>query len=354
MMTQAHCLEDEASTLTLARGVARNQSSEPLAAPAEGAILGGSAAVREVLRQIALVARTDSTVLILGETGTGKELVASAIHQHSARGHAPFVVLNCAALAPTLLESELFGHERGAFTGAQARRTGRFELAHGGSLFLDEIGEMPLDLQPRLLRLLQEHQYERLGSSRTLHADVRVVAATNRDLARQCEQREFREDLYYRLNVFPITLPPLRQRREDIPVLARYFLDRFATRMGKPMPFISSATMTALHNHAWPGNIRELQNVIERAVIVSAGDELDVRLDVRQAEEPSGSQEPVSLAAVTRAHIVAALQSTNGVVGGPHGAAALLGLKRSTLVFRMKKLGISHGSSCQRYQGTPL
>jgi transcriptional regulator with GAF, ATPase, and Fis domain len=318
-------------------------------------IVGESRAIREVMQLIATVARTNSTVLVLGETGTGKELVASAIHEQSARCAAPFIVLNCAAVPATLLESELFGHERGAFTGAVARRTGRFELAHGGTLFLDEIGELPLELQPRLLRLLQEREYERLGSSQTLHADVRLVAATHRDLGDLCGRREFREDLYYRLNVFPITLPPLRQRRDDIPLLVRHFVEQFAARMSKPMPHISSTTLSTLSNYDWPGNVRELQNVLERALIVSTSRDLEVQLETpRRAATSSTSPAPSSLADMNRAHILSVLRSTNGQVGGPDGAAARLGMKRSTLVFRMKKLGIPHGAQCQRYQAMPL
>jgi formate hydrogenlyase transcriptional activator len=333
-------------------------SSEPprqLSRPSAcGEIIGKSKGIREVIRQLDIVAQTDSTVLILGETGTGKELVANAIHFRSGRRKAALVALNCAAIPPTLLESELFGHERGAFTGAHARRTGRVELADGGSLFLDEVGEMPPQLQPRLLRLLQERTFERLGSSCTLVANVRVIAATNRDLGSMCEAREFREDLYYRLNVFPIHLPPLRERREDIPELTTHLVTRLAQQMNRSIPTISSATLLALSSYDWPGNVRELQNVLERSVILSAGSELQVELP---SARPTGlvislgSPKTRSLADLNRAHIVDVLHRTKGVVGGPNGAAAQLGLKRSTLLFRMKKLHIPHGANCRRYEG---
>ena len=323
-------------------------------------IVGQSAAICRVMQHLETVAQTDATVLILGETGTGKELVASAIHERSGRSGNPLVVLNCAALPANLLESELFGHERGAFTGAEARRVGRFELAHGGTMFLDEIGEMALDLQPRLLRVLQEREYERLGSSRTHFTDVRMIAATHRDLGAMSSAREFREDLYYRLNVFPITVPALRHRREDIPLLVEHFVEKFAQKMDKALPTLSSSTLSALCAHDWPGNVRELQNVIERAMILDTGRGFEVRFDTRSPAATRRSDEArvdvasASLAAVNRAHIERVLLDTNGVVAGPRGAAARLGMKRSTLVFRMKKLGIPHGLGCRGYDPAPL
>ncbi len=279
-------------------------------------------------------------------------LVASAIHARSGRRGAALVALNCAAMPTTLLESELFGHERGAFTGAHIRRTGRVELAEGGSLFLDEVGEMPLALQPRLLRLLQERTFERLGSSSTMRANVRVIAATNRDLGVMCDARAFREDLYYRLNVFPICLPPLRERREDIPILTTHLVSRLAQRMGRAAPSVSRAAMSRLSSYDWPGNIRELQNVLERSVILSAGAELEVALPTPRSPDgilALGRRAASSLADINRNHILDALERTNGVVAGPNGAAEQLGLKRSTLLFRMKKLGILRGINCRRY-----
>ncbi|MEI9936599.1 MAG: sigma 54-interacting transcriptional regulator [Pseudomonadota bacterium] len=305
-------------------------------------LVGQSAALRHVLRQLELVASMDSTVLVIGETGTGKELVANAVHQQSTRRGQAFVPVNCAAIPPTLLESELFGHERGAFTGAHARRAGRFELAHDGTLFLDEIGELPLTVQPRLLRALQERRFERLGSSRTVHANVRFVVATNRDLAIMCADGAFREDLFYRLNVFPILLPPLRERRDDIPLLVHHFVAQFASKMNRGIRVISNGTMSILQDHEWPGNVRELQNVIERAVILADGPELKLEPLALSALARPVARAGVyrSLDEVNRAHIVEVLRSTRGVVAGPHGAAARLGLKRSTLLYRMKKLGV--------------
>ena len=304
-------------------------------------ILGQSAVFRDALRQVETVAPTESTVLIYGETGTGKECFARAIHGHSCRTAGPFIKMNCAALPPTLLESELFGHEKGAFTGALARRTGRFELAQNGTLFLDEIGEMALDLQPKLLRVIQEREFERVGGSRTVPCNARLVAATNRDLGAMVEDRSFREDLYYRLNVFPIRVPPLRERREDIPLLASAFAERFARSMNKDVRGITAASMARLQGHHWPGNVRELQNVLERAVILATGPVLDIPLNAERPERPSLPPPSDALAEVNRAHILSVLQKTHGVVGGPTGAAALLGMKRSTLNFRMKKLGIT-------------
>jgi formate hydrogenlyase transcriptional activator len=301
-----------------------------------------------VLREIETVAPTDSTVLISGETGSGKELVARAIHQLSTRRDHAFVKLNCAAIPTGLLESELFGHEKGAFTGAINQRIGRFELANRGTVFLDEVGEIPLELQPKLLRVLQEREFERLGSTRTLRTDARLIAATNRDLAALADEQKFRQDLFYLLNVFPITVPPLRDRREDIPMLVRHFAQQFARRMKKNVENISSETMEALTQYDWPGNIRELQNLIERAVILSTRPTLDVpvaALNGRKSTAAAGGRQPRGVEAETladadRRHIVAALERTNWVIAGPNGAAARLGIKRSTLQFRMRKLGI--------------
>jgi formate hydrogenlyase transcriptional activator len=310
-----------------------------------------------VLRDIQTVAPTDSTVLISGETGSGKELVARAIHQLSARTPHAFVKLNCAAIPMGLLESELFGHEKGAFTGAITQRIGRFELANRGTVFLDEVGEIPLELQPKLLRILQEREFERLGSSRTLRTDARLIAATNRDLAALADEQKFRQDLFYRLNVFPITVPPLRERREDIPMLVRHFAQQFARRMKKKIETIPTETMEALTRYEWPGNIRELQNLIERAVIISTGPTLAVpvpaentrrstflrRGSAAAADASDGARSDGhagTLADADRRHIIAALEGSNWVLAGPNGAAARLGVKRSTLQFRMRKLGI--------------
>jgi formate hydrogenlyase transcriptional activator len=300
-------------------------------------IVGESPALKRVLREVETVAATDSTVFIRGESGTGKELIARAIHNLSTRRARTFVKVNCAAIPTGLLESELFGHERGAFTGAIAQKIGRFELAGGGTLFLDEIGDIPLELQPKLLRVLQEHEFERLGSNRTIHVDVRLVAATNRDLASMVADRQFREDLYYRLNVFPIHLPPLRERREDIPMLVRYFAEKHAQRISKHIESVPSEAMEALTRYPWPGNIRELENFIERAVILSRG----TTLELPELQSPLAVPENSTLAAAEREHIVRALRETNWVIGGPQGAAARLGMKRTTLQSRMQKLGIS-------------
>jgi DNA-binding NtrC family response regulator len=306
-------------------------------------IVGHSAALRGVLQEVATVAPTDATVLIYGETGTGKELIARALHHLSARRTHPFVTLNCAAIPPGLLESELFGHEKGAFTDALTQRLGRFELANGGTLFLDEIGDLPLELQPKLLRVLQEHTFERLGSSRTLRTNVRLVAATHRDLLAMVQQRAFREDLYYRIQIFPITVPPLRQRRDDIPVLARHFAQQYGRQLHKPSAAIPAEAMAELVRYDWPGNVRELQNIIERAVILSSHGVLWPQVPVRSPEVYSAvPTAPLSatLDDAMRAHILDALHATNWVVAGPHGAAARLGMKRSTLASRMAKLGI--------------
>jgi formate hydrogenlyase transcriptional activator len=305
-----------------------------------GEIVGDSAPFRGVLAQVETVAPTDATVLILGETGTGKELVARAIHDLSARKERTFVKLNCAAIPTGLLESELFGHEKGAFTGAIMQKAGRFELANHGTLFLDEIGDIPLELQPKLLRALQEHEFERLGGTRTIKVDVRLVAATNRDLAQMINDRQFRTDLYYRLNVFPISIPPLRERADDIPKLVRYFTQKFARRMNKQVETIAQDTMDALVRYPWPGNVRELENLIERAVILTRGSTLRIPLtELRTAAAETLTA--MTLEDAEREHIRRTLEQANGVVGGSNGAAARLGMKRTTLQSKMKKLGIS-------------
>ena len=304
-------------------------------------IVGSSAALQKVLRQVETVAPTDSTVLIYGETGVGKELVARAIHNLSSRSRNAFVKLNCAAIPTGLLESEMFGHEKGAFTGAIAQRIVRFELAHEGSVFLDEVGEIALELQPKLLRVLQEREFERLGSSRTLRTNARLIASTNRDLAAMVKEQKFRMDLYYRLDVFPVHVPPLRERHGDIPLLVRHFVQQFARQMNKSIDTIPSETMNVLVRYEWPGNIRELQNLLERAVILSAGPVLKVPLADLQTQPMSpaaGKQE--TLEEAERRTILDALQRSNWVVSGRKGAAALLGLKRTTLQWRMDKLGI--------------
>jgi formate hydrogenlyase transcriptional activator len=309
-------------------------------------IVGRSPALRSVLEQIKIVAPTDATVLICGETGTGKELIARAVHNQSRRRAHPFVKCNCAAIPTGLLESELFGHEKGAFTSAVSQRIGRFELASRGTIFLDEIGEAPLEVQPKLLRVLQEREFERLGSSRTIHTDARLVTATNVNLPGMVEEKRFRADLYYRLNVFPIHVPPLRARPEDIPPLVRHFARYYAGRMGRRIKWVPARAMDALLRHSWPGNIRELQNLIERAVIRSAGERLDVAasevdegIGAPRASAPRGTLEEGE-----RAHILATLRETRWVLAGPHGAAQRLGVNRSTLQFRMKKLGINRPS----------
>jgi formate hydrogenlyase transcriptional activator len=307
-------------------------------------ILGMSPALEAVLEQVEQVAPTDSTVLIQGETGTGKELIARAVHNLSSRCGRPFIKLNCAAIPFDLLESELFGHEKGAFTGAIAQKIGRFEMADKGTLFLDEVGDIPPALQPKLLRVLQEQEFERLGSNRTHQVDVRLVAATNRNLVDMVKRNEFRSDLYYRLNVFPIPLPPLRARREDIPALVEHFVEIYARRMGKQIDQISSETMSELASYAWPGNIRELQNFIERSVILSSGNVLQAPFASLKAAATTETQEAVTLEEAERNHIRKTLDQTRWVVSGPNGAAARLGIKRSTLYFRMQKLGISRSN----------
>jgi transcriptional regulator with GAF, ATPase, and Fis domain len=336
-------------------------------------IVGDSPALRQVLELVQTVAPSDSTVLLLGETGTGKELVARAIHDHSRRKNRTFVKLNCAAIPTGLFESELFGHEKGAFTGAIGQKIGRLELADQGTLFLDEVGDVPLEIQPKLLRALQEREFERLGSTRTKKVDVRLVAATNRDLESMIESREFRSDLYYRLNVFPIRIPPLRERREDIPVLARYFAQKFAEQMEKRIETIPAATMRALTEWDWPGNVRELANFIERAVILTRGGSLEVPLAelrrryIDESRPMAPSQDRDDIARIVketinaldrrrsvadeydrsqREQIVRALNDSKGRVGGENGAAARLGINRTTLLSRMKKLGIHPKQFC--------
>ena len=317
-------------------------------------IVGKSAALQRVLKEVETVGPTDSIVLIYGETGTGKELIARALHDLSPRRSGAFVKLNCAAIPAGLLESEFFGHEKGAFTGATAQRTGRFELANHGTVFLDEVGDIPLELQPKLLRVLQEREFERLGSNRTLHTDARLIAATNRDLAAMLEQQKFRSDLFYRVNVFPVRVPPLRDRSEDIPLLVQHFTQQFARGMNKRIETIPWETMNILCEYQWPGNIRELQNVIERAVILSSGPELRLEfshLRTSSATKYDSSGKPAqgnlqrALQETERRWILHALEQTRWVVAGPHGAAAHLGVKRSTLQARMLKLGITrtHG-----------
>jgi formate hydrogenlyase transcriptional activator len=304
-------------------------------------IIGNSPALESVLEQVEQVAPTDSTVLIQGETGTGKELIARAVHNLSARCGRPFIKLNCAAIPFDLLESELFGHERGAFTGAIAQKIGRFEMADKGTLFLDEVGDIPPGLQPKLLRVLQEQEFERLGSTRTQQVNIRLVAATNRNLAGMVKRNEFRSDLYYRLNVFPVPLPPLRARREDIPALVEHFVEIYSRRMDKQIEHIPPETMAALCSYQWPGNIRELQNFIERSVILSSGSALRSPLASLDAAAETESLEAITLEQAERDHIRKILEQTRWVVAGPNGAAARLGMKRSTLYFRMQKLGIS-------------
>jgi formate hydrogenlyase transcriptional activator len=307
-------------------------------AAAFAGIIGHSSGLRHVLQLVEMVAPTNTTVLLLGETGTGKELVARAIHERSQRQKQAFVTLNCAAIPSSLFESELFGHERGAFTGANIQQAGRLELADRGTLFLDEVGDMPLELQPKLLRTLQEHTYERLGSARTKNVDVRLVAATNADLQEMMEEKQFRSDLYYRLNVFPIHIPPLRERREDIPMLVQHFTQKYARRMNKRIDTIPESTIQKLQRWYWPGNIRELENLIERSVILTYNNMLSVSL-------PDKMSTGIDAASVVSTFeqekkIVEILRETKGRISGPNGAASRLGLKRSTLLDRMKKLGI--------------
>ncbi len=305
-------------------------------------MVGRSPAFQYVLNQIRIIAKTDSVTLIQGETGTGKEVIARAIHNQSSRSQGPLVKLNCAAIPGPLLESELFGHERGAFTGACMQTKGRFQMADRGTLFLDEIGDLPLELQPKLLRALQEQEFERLGSSQTIRVNVRVVAATNQDLAQLVANKQFRADLYYRLNVIPVSLPPLRERVEDIPLLVEHFVQKFSARMGKPIDLIPEEVMDVLKSHDWPGNIRELQNFIERAVVLSPESVLrptfsELKQMTKQRPTAATSR---TLAEAEREHILDVLKQTDGQIGGMDGAATRLGLPRTTLVYKMRKLGI--------------
>jgi len=313
-------------------------------------IIGTSRATGSVLEQIAVVAPTDSTVLIQGETGTGKELFARAIHNLSRRRNGPLVILNCAAIPAGLLESELFGHERGAFTGAMTQRIGRFEMANGGTLFLDEIGDMALDLQAKLLRVLQEQTFERLGSARTSRADVRVVAATNRDLLQMVEEKQFRADLYYRLSVFPVSLPALRDRPEDIPELAWHFIAKYAARMNKVIDEISPDTLAAMTAYDWPGNVRQLQNFVEHGVIVSRGPVFEPPQNQLHQNRQTLPRTRKTLEDAAREHILEVLKEANGVVGGKRGAAARLGVARTTLLSKMRRLGIESASDEVRAQ----
>jgi formate hydrogenlyase transcriptional activator len=311
----------------------------------QAAMIGCSASFEAVLDKVQIVAPTNSAVLIRGETGTGKELIAKAIHNQSVRRHAPFVKINCAAIPAELLESELFGHEKGAFTGAIAQTMGRFQLANKGTLFLDEIGDLPFQLQPKLLRVLQEQEFERLGSARTIKVDVRVVAATNQDLPRMVQDRQFRADLYYRLNVFPICLPPLRDRSGDIPCLVRHFIRRYSLQLQRNIQDIPDEALDVLKRYDWPGNIRELQNFIERAVLMSTGADLDAPLaELTSVPKASAESTNRTLAEAERDHILDVLCETNWLVGGKDGAAARLGLPRTTLIHKMHRLGIGRGS----------
>jgi formate hydrogenlyase transcriptional activator len=312
-------------------------------------IIGNSAALRRVLGMVRIVAPTDSTVLINGETGTGKELIAEAIHKWSGRSNGPFVKVNCAAIPAGLLESELFGHERGAYTGAVARVIGRFERAHRGTLLLDEIGDLPLELQPKLLRVVEERQFERLGGAATIDTDVRVICATHRNLSEMIEEGQFRADLFYRLTAFPIELPPLRDRPEDIRLLVHHFAMDYAARMRRPITAISEEFMAAVAWHSWPGNVRELQNFIERSVILSTGVVLrgplpELPCGTQERSQPSELSAPVTLKEAERSHILQTLLETGGVIGGQNGAAVRLGLPRTTLISKMKRLGIKRFS----------
>jgi formate hydrogenlyase transcriptional activator len=321
---------------------------------AEEDIVGHSPAFMNVLNQVGIIAKSDSITLIQGETGTGKEVIARAIHNQSLRNRGPFVKLNCAAIPAALLESELFGHERGAFTGAVTQTIGRFQQADNGTLFLDEIGDLPLELQPKLLRALQEQEFERLGCGRTIRVNVRVVAATNQDLAQMVSTRQFRADLYYRLNVIPIFLPPLRERRDDIPRLVEHFVRKYSARFNKPIDTIPDEVMEFLKYHDWPGNIRELQNFIERAVVLSPGSVLRPMLaDLKQITKRQPVAVSRTLAAAERDHILEVLDQSGWLIGGQQGAAVRLGLPRTTLIHRMRKLGIETRRS-QRHQLIPL
>ena len=317
-------------------------SFPPVAAGAENEIIGANQGLRQVMQAARLVAPTDAAVMIHGETGTGKEVLARAIHEESLRSRAAYVKVNCAAIPAGLFESELFGHERGAFTGAFTQTTGRFQQADRGTLFLDEIGELPLELQPKLLRVLQEREFERVGSARTVKVDVRIIAATNVDLEQMVRERRFRADLYYRLNVFPITMPPLRDRSEDIPQLVWHFVRRYAARMNRHIEAIPDEVMDLLQMYDWPGNIRELQNLIERSMILSSGPVLRPRLgELKMLSKDDRPATALTLAEAEREHIVEVMRQSGGVVGGRSGAAARLGVARTTLLYRMRKLGIT-------------
>lgn len=321
-------------------------------AQGNGEIVGQSRALRQVIEQVETVARTDATVLLLGETGTGKEVFARAIHDLSSRRDQPLVRADCALIPAGLLESELFGHERGAFTGAVTRSVGRIELASKGTLFLDEAGDIPLELQSKLLRVLQEREFERLGSTRTIRVDFRLVAATNRNLLEMVGHGQFRRDLYYRLSVFPIEIPPLRDRTDDIPVLAWHFVNKYARRMNKRIERILPEDMEALVNHGWPGNVRELQNVVERSVVVSTGTTLALSRPTETKQMESRPASP-TLAEAERELILQVLQNTHWVLGGPHGAAVRLGVKRTTLLYKMRRLGIDRPSEGAEPENVP-
>ncbi len=344
--------EPPPETHTSARGEATCPEEDEFSENDFEGIIGRSAPMRALCKLIKVVAPSSSTILILGETGTGKELIARAIHNLSPRHNRPFIKINCAAIPVGLIESELFGHERGAFTGAVGRRIGRFEMAHGGTLFLDEVGDIPLELQPKLLRVLQEQEFERVGSSQTTRVDVRIVAATSRDLPSMVAAREFRPDLYYRLNIFLLRVAALRERSEDIPLLVRHFVRHYSAKANKQITEIPVEAIKALTRHRWPGNVRELQNVVERAVILSAGKILQPSLDELQQSSPTDdmpgadkSDDLTALKDVEREHIIRALAATNWVVGGPKGAAARIGLQRTTLVAKMQKLGITRAQA---------
>jgi formate hydrogenlyase transcriptional activator len=323
----------------------------------EKTIIGQTAAFQFLLDQVRVIAKSDSVTLIQGETGTGKEVIAHAIHQQSSRSHGPFIKLNCAAIPGPLLESELFGHERGAYTGACTQTKGRFQLADRGTLFLDEIGDLPLELQPKLLRALQEQEFERLGSNQTIRVDVRVIAATNQDLAQLVAKKQFRADLYYRLNVIPICLPPLRERAQDIPLLVEYFVQKLSARFHKVIDVIPEEVMEVLIAHDWPGNIRELQNLIERAVVFSPEFVLRLPLaDLKEMTKQPTTRESAcrTLADAERDHILEVLRQTDGLIGGFHGAASRLGLPRTTLIYKMRKLGIETRRSSRSRSVKPI
>jgi formate hydrogenlyase transcriptional activator len=327
-------------TATVLGGSPRNQCGPDQ-------MIGARQGLRDVWNSLQIVAQTDSTVLIQGETGTGKELVAKAIHMQSARSRGPYVKLNCAAMPAGLLESELFGHERGAFTGAVSQFAGRFQLADTGTLFLDEIGDMPLELQPKLLRVLQDQEFEHLGGARTIRVNVRVIAATNQNLLQMVQERRFRADLYYRLHVFPIAIPPLRERPQDIPLLVEHFVHKYASRANKVFSRIPENTVRVLAHFEWPGNVRELENLIQRAVITSPPHELILPLPLRANQDGAAPAKIRTLAEVEREHIIEVLRRVGGVIGGRHGAASLLGVARTTLLYRMQKLGIGNAVGSQ-------